>query len=114
MWKRRPAGGITVAMSDDAMSHLLPEALPKQTGGAEHHEHDEDAEDHGLAPLLAQTHAVVEALDQADQQSTEDSAGQVPDATEHGRREGDEAEGEAEVVGGGSDDLLVHQAGRTG
>jgi len=64
--------------------------------------------------FLAEANALVEALDESDEDTAEHRAGQAADAAQHGRGERDQAELEAQVVHGGPDDLLVQQAGRAG
>src|SRR5947209_20412132 len=78
----RARPGSAVAMSD-----LLRRDVAEDAFGLEDHEHDEDREDDGLAPLLTEAHAVVQVLDDADDEAPEDGAGEVADAAEHRRGE---------------------------
>src|SRR4051794_22276871 len=96
------------------ISHLLRGSLAQQALRLEHHEQDEDGEDDGLVPLLAEAEAVVEGLDQADQEAADDGAVEVADAAEHGRRERDEAELEAGVVAGVAARLEPEETGGAG
>src|SRR5947199_1486256 len=83
-----------------AMSDLLRRDLAEDALGLEDHDHDEDREDDGLAPLLAEPHAVVQVLDDPDEEAAEDGARQVADPAEHRRGERDEAQAEAGVPPG--------------
>src|SRR3954469_19071080 len=94
------------------MSHLLRRRLAEDALGLEHHEHDEDPEDHRLAPRRAGAERVVYVLDDADEETAEDGSVEVADPAEHGRGEGDESEPEARVPPGDAVGLHEEHAGR--
>src|SRR5689334_19297897 len=97
-----------------AMSDLLCRGLAEDALRLEHHEDDEDREDHRLSPGLAEPEAVVEGLDDADEEAADHGAGEVPDTAEHRRREGEEPESEAGVPARDLDGLHVEDARRAG
>src|SRR5918911_2214977 len=105
----RARPGSAVAMSDLFRRDLAEDAL-----GLEDHEHDEDREDDRLAPRLTEAHAVVQVLDDPDDEAAEDGAGEVADPAEHGGGERDEAQAEAGVPPGEPVGLQVEDAGRAG
>ena len=74
--------------------------LAEQALRPEDEDQDEQDEDDRLGPVgpgRVPGEAVVEVLDEADQVAAERGARDVADAAEHGRREGEQADAEAEV-----------------
>src|SRR3954468_22913497 len=85
----RPAAATSfTGLSVVAMSHLLDRRLAEQAFGFEHHHQDQDGEHGRVRPLLAEAvrRTVVDALDEADEQTTEDRSVEVADAAQDGRR----------------------------
>src|ERR671922_2677720 len=92
---RTPVLGVSVATSAALRGPLAEEAL-----GAEDEDRDQDREDdraRPVAPRGPDRQPLVERLDEADEQRSEDGSGQVADAAEHRRGEGEEADLEAGV-----------------
>src|SRR5215210_8971239 len=93
--------------------HLLRRWSAENALRFEHQDQDQDGEHHGLRPPLGESvgGAVVQALDDADQQSAEDGAVELADATHHGCSEGDQTELEAGVESRRADALDIKGAG---
>src|ERR1700704_5026843 len=78
-----------------APSCFVPPGAAQQPRWLEDQDQDQDAEDHDVAPLLGQV-AGGHGEDDPDQETTHRGPGDVADAAEDRRREGDDPRAEAE------------------